>query len=231
MRLFVAIALPPEAASELDEVVAPLRPSWPELRWTGVDAWHLTLAFLGEVDEVATGRLAHRMSNAARRHTPLSLSLAGAGAFPVAQRARVLWTGIEGDLDGLGRLADSVAAGARKAGAPPADGRRGYQPHLTLARCRAPADVSSLVVRLDSFAGTSWVASEIYLIHSRLGAQPRYEILGSWPLRTPGHGSGRPSGRGRGAGGPGGGERGSGSWGAGKRINGNRDAEDRTCAP
>ena len=58
MRLFVAIALPPEAASELDEVVAPLRPSWPELRWTGVDAWHLTLAFLGEQDEVVTGRLA-----------------------------------------------------------------------------------------------------------------------------------------------------------------------------
>jgi RNA 2',3'-cyclic 3'-phosphodiesterase len=58
MRLFVAIALPPEAASELDVVVAPLRPSWPELRWTGVDAWHLTLAFLGEVDEVVTSRLA-----------------------------------------------------------------------------------------------------------------------------------------------------------------------------
>jgi 2'-5' RNA ligase len=231
MRLFVAIALPPEAASELDEVVAPLRPSWPELRWTGVDAWHLTLAFLGEVDEVVTGKLAHRMNNAARLHTPLSLSLAGAGAFPVPNRARVLWTGIEGDLDGLGHLADSVAEGARKAGAPPADSRRGYQPHLTLARCRAPADVSSLVGRLGSFAGTSWVASEIYLIHSRLGAHPRYEILGSWPLRTPGRGSGQPSGRSRGAGGPGGGERGSGSWGADKRGNGNRGAEDRTCAP
>ena len=189
MRLFVAIALPPEAASELDEVVAPLRPSWPELRWTGVDAWHLTLAFLGEVDEVVTGKLAHRMQNAARRHAPLSLSLARAGAFPVAKRARVLWTGIEGDLEGLGRLADSVAAGARKAGAPPADGRRGYQPHLTLARCRAPADVSSLVDRLDSFAGTSWVASEIYLIHSRLEASPRYEILGTWPLLSASHGS------------------------------------------
>ena len=184
MRLFVAIALPPEAASELDEVVAPLRPSWPELRWTGVDAWHLTLAFLGEVDEVMTGRLAHRMNNAARRHTPLSLSLAGAGAFPVAQRARVLWTGIEGDRQGLGKLANSVQAGASRAGAPPANGGRGYQPHLTLARCRAPADVTSLVDTLGSYAGMSWVAKEIYLIHSRLEAHPRYEILGTWPLRT-----------------------------------------------
>jgi 2'-5' RNA ligase len=184
MRLFVAIALPPEAASELDEVVAPLRPAWPELRWTGVDAWHLTLAFLGEVDEVVTGRLAVRLERAARRHVPLSLSLGGAGAFPAATRARVLWTGIRGDRRGLGGLAFSVAAGARRAGAPPADGGRGYQPHLTLARCRAPADVRLVVDTLSGFAGTPWVASEIYLIHSRLEAHPRYEVLGSWPLRT-----------------------------------------------
>src|SRR5215467_4559312 len=184
MRLFVALALPPEAASELDEVVAPLRPSWPELRWTGVDAWHLTLAFLGEVDEVVTSRLAHRMHNAARRHISLSLSLAGAGAFPGPKRARVLWTGIQGDVGGLGRLADSVAAGARRAGAPPADGGRGYQPHLTLARCRAPADVHTLVEPLGGFAGTPWVATEIHLIHSRLGARPRYEVIGTWPLRS-----------------------------------------------
>ena len=180
----MAIALPPEAASELDGVVAPLRPAWPELRWTGVDAWHLTLAFLGEVDEVVTGKLAHRMHNAARRHAPLSLSLAGAGAFPGATRARVLWTGIRGNLEGLAALAASVGAGARRAGAPPANGRRGYQPHLTLARCRAPADVRSLVATLSGFEGTPWIAGEIYLIHSRLEAHPRYEVLGTWPLRT-----------------------------------------------
>jgi len=180
----VAIGLPPEAASELDEVVAPLRPAWPELRWTGRDAWHLTLAFLGEVDEAVIAGLAARLERAARRHPSLSLSLSGAGAFPVAGRARVLWTGIEGDRRGLGQLAASVAAGARRAGAPPANGGRGYQPHLTLARCRAPADVRSLVGTLGSFAGTPWVATEIHLIHSRLEAHPRYEALGTWPLRA-----------------------------------------------
>jgi 2'-5' RNA ligase len=183
VRLFVAIGLPHEAASELDEAVASLRPAWPELRWTGRDAWHLTLAFLGEVDEAVIARLAARLERAARRHPTLSLSLSGAGAFPVASRARVLWTGIEGDRRGLGQLAASVAAGARRAGAPPANGGRGYQPHLTLARCRAPADVRSLVGTLGSFAGTPWVATEVHLIHSRLEAHPRYEVIGTWPLR------------------------------------------------
>jgi len=190
MRLFVAIALPPEAASELDEGVAPFRPAWPELRWTGVDAWHLTLAFLSEVDEALTGKLSSRLKEAARLRPPLSLSLGGAGAFPVPKRARVLWTGIRGDQRGLSVLATAVGTAARKAGAPPSDrsGRR-YQPHLTLARCRAPADVTSLVDTLSSFDGTPWVAREIYLIHSRLGAVPRYEVLGSWPLLSASHGS------------------------------------------
>ena len=179
----MAIALPPGAAGELDEVVAPLRPARPDLRWTGRDAWHLTLAFLGEVDETVIAKLAVRLERAARRHPFLSLSLAGAGAFPGANRARVLWTGIQGDRRELGLLAASVGAGARRAGAPPATSGRGYQPHLTLARCRAPADVNSLVGALGPFAGTSWVASEVHLIHSRQGARPRYEVIGTWPLR------------------------------------------------
>jgi len=181
----VAIALPAAAAGELDSAVAPLRLAWPELRWTGRDAWHLTLAFLGEVDEELTGKLGDRLKRAAARHPRLSLALGGAGAFPAAARARVLWTGVKGDLDGLGRLAQTVAAGARRAGVPPATEGRRYEPHLTLARCRAPADVQTLVATLGGFAGTPWTAGEIYLIRSRLQDQPRYETLGAWPMLAP----------------------------------------------
>jgi 2'-5' RNA ligase len=193
MRLFVALALPPEVASELDEVVAPLRPAWPDLRWTGVELWHLTLSFLGEVDEAVTGMLAASLEGAANSHRPIPLALAGAGAFPVVTRARVLWIGVQADLKRLTDLAGSVAGQSSEAGVPPSAGappagRRSYQPHLTLARCRAPVDVSSLVNTLNGYQGTGWVASEIHLIHSRLDSGPRYEVIGSWPLNTgPGH--------------------------------------------
>lgn len=187
MRLFVAIALPGSAASELDEVVAPFRPDWPGLRWTGRDAWHLTLAFLGEVDEALIPELRSRLERGARRHHRLTLALAGAGAFPTASRARVLWTGVH--ADGLAQLAATVSAGARRAGVGLTTRERKYQPHLTLARCRAPLDVSPLVERLATFQGTPWQAGEIYLIHSHLGTQPgeqpRYETIGTWPLRPP----------------------------------------------
>ena len=189
MRLFVAVALPVHAADELDDAVAPLRQSWPVLRWTGRDAWHLTLAFLGEVPEPVSIRLVPRLERAAARHPRLSLSLGGAGAFPGAARARVLWTGVQGEPRALAALAASVAAGARRAGAPPAGEGRRFQPHLTLARCREPVDVRALVARLSGYTGTPWTAGEIYLIRSHLPGgrphdRPRYETLGRWPLRV-----------------------------------------------
>ncbi len=184
MRLFVAITPPPAAVGELDRAVAPLRAARPELRWTGTDAWHLTLAFLGEVDERALAELRVRLQRAAARHDAQPLAIKGGGAFPGAGRARVLWAGLQADTGKLARLAASAAAGARRAGAPPPDEGRKYRPHLTLARCREPADVRDLVAELAGFAGTGWTAGQIELIRSHLGREPRYERIGGWPLRA-----------------------------------------------
>ncbi len=183
MRLFVAITPPDAVLDELEARVAPLRSAWPGLRWAKRSAWHITLAFLGEVGEATAAALEPRLQRTAHRHPCLSLSVAGAGAFPAQARARVLWTGIRADQQALSKLAASVAAGARRAGAPPPDEGKRFRPHLTLARCGAPADVRSLVTALDSHAGTEWTASEIHLISSHLNGQPRYETERTWPLR------------------------------------------------
>ncbi len=190
MRLFVAVGIPDAIAADLDRAVGPLRAAWPALRWTGREAWHLTLAFLGEMPEGATARLEPRLERAAARHPRMSLSLVGAGAFPGTARARVLWTGVQGDRNALGKLAASVAAGARRAGAPGLEETRRFQAHLTLARCRAPVDARNLVAGLAGYAGPAWCAGEIYLIRSHLPSgppeqRPRYETIGCWPLREP----------------------------------------------
>ncbi len=189
MRLFVALPVPEHAVGELERAVAPLRDGWPGLRWTGAEAWHLTLAFLGEADEAVLGPLATRLSRAAGRHSQLTMSLRAAGAFPRASSARVLWAGVQADLAALPALAHSVIAAAGRAGAPPASPGRAYHPHLTLARCRRePLDVGPLVDALSVFAGTPWTATQICLINSRLTEDPRYQTLGAWPLRAPGDG-------------------------------------------
>jgi RNA 2',3'-cyclic 3'-phosphodiesterase len=184
MRLFVAVEPADAALAELEDAVAPLRTAAPELRWTGRASWHLTLAFLGEVGEEVLPNLATRLERAAHRHPPQHLAIAGGGAFPSARRAQVLWAGFAGDDKALASLADSVAAGARRAGAPPPGQHKKFRPHLTLARCRSPADVSKLTLALTTFTGTTWMAESIHLVRSHLSAgPPQYEALASWPLQ------------------------------------------------
>lgn len=187
MRLFVGLAPPAAVLDDLEAACAPLRPSRGDLRWTSRELWHVTLAFLGEVDEGSIVRLLPRLERAARRHLAFGLSLAGAGAFPSPARANVLWSGLSGDRKALGELAMSVGAGARRAGTPPPDERR-YRPHVTLARCRAPVDARPVVAELSGYQGPTWAVEEIYLIRSTLahetrGGQPRYETVGTWKLR------------------------------------------------
>jgi len=189
MRLFVAIAPPPAVLDELDVLVEPLRSSRQDLRWTNREAWHVTLAFLGQVDEPTVTKLLPPLEYAARRHGTIALAFAGAGAFPAVGRANVLWSGLSGDRGPLARVAESVAAGASRVGTPPPDKGRRFQPHLTLARCRMPADVTELVAALAGYQGKSWTADRLHLVRSRLGAtdQPRYVSLASWPLRARDH--------------------------------------------
>jgi 2'-5' RNA ligase len=184
MRLFVGLALPDAALVHLDAICAPFRPLRPDLRWTSQELWHVTLAFLGEVSEDTLPRLLPRLERAARRHRPFPLRVAGAGAFPALTKANVLWGGLAGDRRALGELAMTVAAAARRAGVAPPDAGRRYQPHLTLARCRTPADVSPIVASLGEYQGPAWSAEEMFLIRSRLNDHPRYETLGAWKLRA-----------------------------------------------
>jgi RNA 2',3'-cyclic 3'-phosphodiesterase len=184
MRLFVAIVPPTEALAELSAAVEPLHAAAPQLRWAGCESWHLTLAFLGDVEQRALAELSTRLGRAAARHPVQQLAIAGAGGFPSASRARVLWAGVRADNRGLASLAASVAAGARRAGAPPPDEGRQYRPHLTLARCREPADVTELAQALAGFTGSGWTATGISLIRSNPAGQPRYEELASWPLKA-----------------------------------------------
>ncbi|HEX9065861.1 MAG TPA: RNA 2',3'-cyclic phosphodiesterase [Streptosporangiaceae bacterium] len=189
MRLFVAVLPPPGALAELETAVAPLRSGWPALRWAGGERWHVTLAFLGEVAEEGQvlDNLGERLERAARRYEAMPLSIGHGGAFPSPKRAQVLIAHVVAeDQARLAALAASVAAGARRAGAPPPDEGRRYRPHLTLARSRQPADLRALVDSLSGFRGRTWRPGRVELIRSETGPRPRYVTIGTWPLRGAG---------------------------------------------
>jgi len=129
--MFVALTLPDAVKDDLAEFLEPRQEAAPAMRWSGPDQWHLTLAFLADVTDRHTDELLERLERAASRRKPLVLRLAGAGAFPDAARAKVLWAGVEHDGEELMRLAGGVRAAGAKSGNEVGGGR--FHPHLTLA--------------------------------------------------------------------------------------------------
>ncbi|MQA77860.1 MAG: RNA 2',3'-cyclic phosphodiesterase [Streptosporangiales bacterium] len=180
MRLFAALEPPPAALAEVVEALAPVRTELPDLRWAPVERMHLTVAFYGEVPDRSVDDLGARLARAAGRHPALSLAFTGAGAFPGRRRARILWLGVGGDRDPLVRLAASASAAGRRIGLDLDE--RGYRPHLTVARARRPYDLHACVGRLETYAGTVWPATDLALVRSHQGPEPRYETLETWPL-------------------------------------------------
>ncbi len=170
MRMFVAALPPEEVLADLDEFLD-VRREAAEFRWSSSEQWHLTLAFLAEVSDRQLDGLVERLTAAAGRRAPLTLRLAGGGAFPDPSRARVLYAGVGADLAELDRLAAAARAAAVGAGVR-VDGTR-FRPHVTLARLSRAQEVTRWLRILDTYRGPSWPLTELALVESRLGEGPR----------------------------------------------------------
>ncbi|MFF8607117.1 RNA 2',3'-cyclic phosphodiesterase [Streptomyces sp. NPDC015346] len=179
VRVFIALAPPDEAKEELARALRPYDEAYPRMRWNRIEDWHITLAFLGEVPSTTVPLLRSPLAQIADRHRPLELALRGAGCFD----ERVLWSGIEGDLEGLHLLATEVRAAIKECGVAFED--RPLRPHLTLARSRRD-DHSSAVkaaAGLSAFAGSPWRAERLHLVGSNFGRGPgpiRYRDIDAW---------------------------------------------------
>jgi 2'-5' RNA ligase len=159
VRLFVQVRPSPEAAAHLRSHLGATRTSNP-------DQWHITLAFLGEVPAVEP--LSPGLRDAAARHDPFDLRLAGSGSFG----RRATWVGVGGDVAALRALAAAVQAACRDAGVDLE--RRAYRPHLTVGRLDP--------VRLSSYDGPGFRVDRIELVRSLLGKRAVHTVLESFLL-------------------------------------------------
>jgi 2'-5' RNA ligase len=138
MRAFVAIEIPATAREAISAVIDKVRNSMPPARWVDFRNYHLTLRFLGDIEESTGKRLEAELEPIFRRYEPFKLRLGHAGTFPAGRPARVAWVGLidAGPLEELAQEVRAVTAafidGSRS-------GRdRSFSPHLTVARCRRP---------------------------------------------------------------------------------------------
>jgi 2'-5' RNA ligase len=168
MRAFIAIELDRPIKEALIGLVRELRSTRADVRWVAPAGMHLTLKFLGPIDDGQALRVKDIMVRAAGRHHAFPLKLEGTGAFPGEGSPRVLWVGIAA-ADELAALQADLDTALEAEGFERE--KRDFRPHLTLGRVkgpdRLPRAMAELAKRRDESFG-SMVATRITLFESLL---------------------------------------------------------------
>lgn len=144
MRCFVAIELPENLATALSDASSRLRdaePAWRDAKWVRPDQLHITLKFLGELDEHSVGALLADLGPKVSAISPFTLAFERLAAVPNTRRARMLWASFVDQSGGCTALACAVEHAAVAYGVPLDE--RSFTPHVTLCRGRRQSAVSS----------------------------------------------------------------------------------------
>ena len=183
MRIFTGIQLAAEARERILKELKPFKKAGTSIRWTDSGNIHLTLKFIGEVDEAMAIRVAAALETAKFAVAPFSLRLSGFGKFPEGDDLHIFWAGVEDNPSLL-----ALFAGIEEALLPLGIERdkRPFHPHLTLGRNRAKYSFKGLFALLaekrDLFLA-AWQVAAFQLFASRLTpAGPIYSVLKEIPL-------------------------------------------------
>lgn len=184
MRLFVSVDLPDGLAEPIAALQADLEPA-DGIDLTDPTQAHLTLKFLGKVDEdrVETVEAALQRAVEAADVRPFEATFEGVGAFPSEDYIRVVWLGVSNGSQAFSELAAAVETELTDIGFAPED--HDFTPHVTLARMRHAGGkerVQTFLREQDPTVG-SMTVEEIRLTESRLGPEgPEYRTVTAVPL-------------------------------------------------
>jgi len=169
MRAFLAITPPTEVQAGCRELIDALRPDAPKVRWVRPENIHLTLRFLGDIDESVGERVMHGLAETAATVAPFAVTASGFGCFPNARKPTVAWVGIQAEGEGLQRVQSAAEEAAQRLGLKPET--RPFSPHLTIGRIRVPAPAvpwAELIARHADFNAGAWTVRDVALFSSEL---------------------------------------------------------------
>ena len=97
LRAFIAVEIAPEIISRIAAAVDQLRPQVKGIRWVAPANIHLTLKFLGNIEESQLEPIRQALTEALRPFPRCTINAKGLGVFPSVKRPHVLWVGLNGN--------------------------------------------------------------------------------------------------------------------------------------
>jgi 2'-5' RNA ligase len=185
IRTFIAIHLPDTVLRAMGRTQEAFQVHHFDIRWVRPQGMHLTLKFLGDIEEKDIENVGAAMQRACEDIQPFTLRGEGIGVFPNMKRPRVVWAGVTGDvavlLDLQKRLEDALSDSGF-----PREKRR-FKGHLTLGRVKGRLDTrrfGPVLDELKAFTTELFVVDSLVLYQSTLRPQGAlYDRLVAVPLK------------------------------------------------
>ena len=185
IRSFLAIELPPEVLNEIAGIQERLKNAIRGyISWVRPAGIHLTLKFFGNISESDIQNISQVAQNTIVNVRPFTLNVRRVGAFPDVNRPRVLWLGMDGDVDVLIKLQKEMDRGFQQCGFQKED--RPFRPHLTLARIKEPKGViglAKILEKSEDYEAGSFSVGSLNLFKSELTPKGAiYTKLAAFPF-------------------------------------------------
>ncbi len=185
LRTFVAIEIPQEVRHRSTQMVHAMAQATDSVRWVDTDNLHVTLKFLGDVEDRDIYSVCRAASNSVVSLEPFSVSCRGIDAFPSRGRPKTVWLGIDDDELKLTNLFARLDVELSNIGYPREP--RKYIPHLTLGRIQhGRRNLGDLVAIMESLAersaGNLPVESLTVFTSELHRSGPVYTVVGRAPL-------------------------------------------------
>lgn len=185
IRTFIAVELSKGIKDQLTGLQESLAENSGEVKWVRPESMHLTLLFLGEVEQLDVVGICRVVQSRSRKHKSFQLETEGVGAFPNVRRPKILWAGITDGVSELRALHADLEEGLLDLGCYRREDRE-YAPHLTLGRLQHDRDSeswSSALAKLADWKGGSMPVDEVLIMSSEMRRDgPEYSIMGRAPL-------------------------------------------------
>ncbi len=170
IRAFIGIKISAEIQEKLEGIQKKLKQADAHVSWINPDNIHLTLQFLGNVDEAQIVDIETQLRESVTVVKPFQLQVGYAGAFPNLRYPNVIWIGVSDDEeDSLKTLQEEIDSRLSRLGFQQEEGL--FKPHLTIGRVRSQKNKSNLLRAIEAIVNI-WVGEivvdAIYVIKSEL---------------------------------------------------------------
>lgn len=187
MRTFIAIDISEEIRDALGLIQSHLKYSGADVKWVEPHNIHLTLKFIGEIDEKKADAVKAVLDAVGKNFSAFDITIKDIGVFPKMEFPRVVWVGLDKGAEESKRLAQAIDEGLSKIGFQKEE--RPFAAHLTVGRVKSPMNKDKLKAKIKDCqppASSPHKISSVILFRSTLTPSgPIYTKLHEAKLLTP----------------------------------------------